>query len=336
MRLPVFSLRFEYNALKLFQTAVGSLSRGSAIRKEIESRIDYFFDNFNQLFELNFNTNAEERKDLEGQANGNHAQQSVHYSVPSQLLLLLAPEKIVLFKDTSSALKTIRYHLRSPTNKSFSLCRAAHGLTSLLGNGDLSLLAAEDRGELEALSKLSQFQLGVGLGAELPRWTFHFLLSFSLSEARKSKSSVKLRRLLSLYSADRPIQLTVLACMLHVLNLEPLHQHGGEVRQYQSSMLTLLDLAYKLSTNIFDISFPMSQAAAGGIFSEEFDLSWADTDASSSSLLLHILGLLTLSSSEGPNKEKVRNRVAQSLLQIRLNNLLCNRDCMYQLPFPFL
>ena len=80
----------------------------------------------------------------------------------------------------------------------------------------------------------------------------------------------------------------------------------------------------------------MSQAAAGGIFSEEFDLSWADTDASSSSLLLHILGLLTLSSSEGPNKEKVRNRVAQSLLQIRLNNLLCNRDCMYQLPFPFL
>ena len=229
--------------MKLFQAAVGSLSRGSAIRKEIESRIDYFYDKFNQLFELSFKTNTEEKIGSEGEVNDINVQQCVNYSVPSQLLLLLAPEKIVLSKDTSSALRTIRFHLGSPANKSLSLCRAAHGLTTLLSSGDLSLLAAEERGELETLSKLSQYQLGVGLGAELPRWTFHFLVSFSFCEARRSKNSLKLRRLFSLNSADRPIQLAVLSCMLHVLNLEPLQQRGGEVRGCQSSILTLLQFA---------------------------------------------------------------------------------------------
>jgi len=218
---------------------VGSLSRGSAIRKEIESRIDYFYDKFNQLFELSFNTITEVRIASEGGVNDINIQQCVNYSVPSQLLLLLAPEKIVLSKDTSSALRTIRYHLGLPTNKSLSLCRAAHGLATLLSSGDLSLLASVERDELGALSKLSQFHLGVGLGAELPRWTFHFLMSFSFCEA---KSSLKLRRLLSLNFADRPIQLAVLVCMLRVLNLEPLQQRGGKVRGYKSSMFTLLQL----------------------------------------------------------------------------------------------
>ena len=225
MPIILFSChRFEYNALKLFQAAVGSLSRGSAIRNEIESRIDYFYDKFTQLFQLNFK--VEEKKAPEEVAHDAHVQQSIHYSVPSQLWLILSPESIVLSKLILSALKTIRYHLGSLTNKSISLCRAVHGLATLFAKTDLSILAAEEKGEMEAISKLAQFKLGLGLGAELPCWTFHFLLAFSFSELRQSKSSLKLRRLLSLYSADRPVQLVVLACMLRVLNLDQARQHG--------------------------------------------------------------------------------------------------------------